>query len=301
MADLRSAAVFHAAHPDAVASGAPARCWPKMSPMPTRRASGRAISRRCNSTGRTPALAAIALARTEAGHIASARRRRRASSSDRAVGGYEVRPTGNAVNLEDEMIKVAANQMDYQAATTLYSRSLGLIKTAHRQALTDEGGRHGFPEIDRDRGVRLARAGRPHARHLREHRQRRFDRASARAPIPTAARSRPSRPRWTARSTRRSSRSAASSTDPSEFRIKYEPGHPAADAERQRQISQRQFAGRDDRHARGPALLRGQHQRHRRHAPHDPAHASKSSKPEPESDAWRRRALPPMPTPASRG
>ena len=32
--------------------------------------------------------------------------------------------------LEDEMIKVAQNQMDYQAATSLYSRSLGLIKTA---------------------------------------------------------------------------------------------------------------------------------------------------------------------------
>jgi flagellar basal-body rod protein FlgB len=45
-------------------------------------------------------------------------------------GNYEVRPAGNAVNLEDEMIKAAANQMDYQAATTLYSRSLGLIKTA---------------------------------------------------------------------------------------------------------------------------------------------------------------------------
>ena len=28
------------------------------------------------------------------------------------------------------MIKVAANQMDYQAATAIYSRSLGLIKTA---------------------------------------------------------------------------------------------------------------------------------------------------------------------------
>jgi flagellar basal-body rod protein FlgB len=43
---------------------------------------------------------------------------------------FEVRPAGNAVNLEDEMIKVAANQMDYQAATQLYSRSLGLLKTA---------------------------------------------------------------------------------------------------------------------------------------------------------------------------
>ncbi len=44
--------------------------------------------------------------------------------------GYEIRPTGNSVNLEDEMMKVAANQMDYQAATALYSRSLNLLKTA---------------------------------------------------------------------------------------------------------------------------------------------------------------------------
>jgi flagellar basal-body rod protein FlgB len=41
-----------------------------------------------------------------------------------------VRPAGNAVDLESEMMKVAANQLDYQAATTLYSRSLGLLKTA---------------------------------------------------------------------------------------------------------------------------------------------------------------------------
>ena len=45
-------------------------------------------------------------------------------------GGYEVRPAGNAVNLEDEMMKVAANQMDYEAATNLYTHSLNLIKTA---------------------------------------------------------------------------------------------------------------------------------------------------------------------------
>ena len=45
-------------------------------------------------------------------------------------GTFEIRPAGNAVNLEDEMMKVAATQMDYQTATSLYSRSLGLIKTA---------------------------------------------------------------------------------------------------------------------------------------------------------------------------
>jgi flagellar basal-body rod protein FlgB len=45
-------------------------------------------------------------------------------------GKYDVRPAGNAVNLEDEMMKVAANQMDHQAAISLYSRSMGLLKTA---------------------------------------------------------------------------------------------------------------------------------------------------------------------------
>ncbi|MCO5131076.1 MAG: flagellar basal body rod protein FlgB [Xanthobacteraceae bacterium] len=44
--------------------------------------------------------------------------------------GYETRPAGNAVNLEDEMLKVSANQMDYAAVSSLYSRSLGLLKTA---------------------------------------------------------------------------------------------------------------------------------------------------------------------------
>lgn len=43
---------------------------------------------------------------------------------------FAVRPAGNAVHLEDEVMKVAANQMDYQAASALYGRSLALIKLA---------------------------------------------------------------------------------------------------------------------------------------------------------------------------
>jgi flagellar basal-body rod protein FlgB len=50
--------------------------------------------------------------------------------ADPRTGGYETRPAGNAVSLDDEMLKVAQNQMDYQAATSLYTRSLGLLKTA---------------------------------------------------------------------------------------------------------------------------------------------------------------------------
>ena len=76
-----------------------------------------------------PATAPIALARTTGSHLnASAGSAGRFETS--RLGTYDVRPTGNSVNLEDEMIKVAANQMDYQAATTLYTRSLGLLKTA---------------------------------------------------------------------------------------------------------------------------------------------------------------------------
>ena len=74
--------------------------------------------------------AQVALAQTSNGHIAS-------SSSGGPVqfqvdrhGQFETRPAGNSVSLEDEMIKVASNQMDFQAATALYARGLGLIKTA---------------------------------------------------------------------------------------------------------------------------------------------------------------------------
>ncbi len=71
--------------------------------------------------------APLALARTEAAHLASS-----SASSPFRVNrtGYETRPGGNAVNLEDEMLKVAANQMDHQAAASLYSRSIGLFRVA---------------------------------------------------------------------------------------------------------------------------------------------------------------------------
>jgi flagellar basal-body rod protein FlgB len=74
------------------------------------------------------ALTAPALVRTDAGHIAGALGGNTAFQSGRHQ--FQIRPTGNAVSLEDEMLKVASNQMDYQAATALYTRSLGLIKIA---------------------------------------------------------------------------------------------------------------------------------------------------------------------------
>ena len=73
-------------------------------------------------------MGSLAMMRTSAGHIAPSAGSGGFAQNTRA--GYETRPAGNAVNLEDEMLKVSANQMDYAAATSLYSRSLGLLKTA---------------------------------------------------------------------------------------------------------------------------------------------------------------------------
>ena len=76
-----------------------------------------------------PGMGSLAMMRTSTSHMA-------VSSSgqtfrgDGGRSGFLTKPAGNAVNLEDQMLKVSANQMDYAAATSLYTRSLGLLKTA---------------------------------------------------------------------------------------------------------------------------------------------------------------------------
>jgi flagellar basal-body rod protein FlgB len=75
------------------------------------------------------AMQPVTLQRSQPGHIVADGGVSGRSQAER-LGNFAARQSGNVVHLEDEMIKVAANQMDYQAATTLYSRSLGLIKTA---------------------------------------------------------------------------------------------------------------------------------------------------------------------------
>jgi flagellar basal-body rod protein FlgB len=77
----------------------------------------------------TPVAMAVSLARTDPGHLAGMGLSPSRFRADRP-GGFETRPAGNAVSLEEEMLKVAANQMDYQQAATLYAKSLGLLKMA---------------------------------------------------------------------------------------------------------------------------------------------------------------------------
>jgi flagellar basal-body rod protein FlgB len=77
----------------------------------------------------SPLMSSVSLLRTDAGHMPGLAETGSAFNS-KTPGNYDIHPTGNAVNLEEEMMKVAANQMDYQAVSTLYARSLGLFKTA---------------------------------------------------------------------------------------------------------------------------------------------------------------------------
>ena len=47
-----------------------------------------------------------------------------------AMANFEITPEGNGVSLEDEMMKVTTNAMDYQAATSLYQKSIKILRTA---------------------------------------------------------------------------------------------------------------------------------------------------------------------------
>lgn len=69
----------------------------------------------------------VSLVQTEAGHIAGMSMGDSGFDTTRK-GSFQVSPTGNSVSLEDQMMKVASNQVDYQAATALYARSLHLLK-----------------------------------------------------------------------------------------------------------------------------------------------------------------------------
>jgi flagellar basal-body rod protein FlgB len=75
------------------------------------------------------AMGSLGMMRTSATHISVSG----GGPSFRGDGGksaFLTKPAGNSVNLEEQMLKVSANQMDYAAATSLYTRSLGLLKTA---------------------------------------------------------------------------------------------------------------------------------------------------------------------------
>lgn len=79
---------------------------------------------------RRPGVAAVGTATTHASHITGPALSRGSSFTQSSAHGWETTPAGNSVVLEEQMMKVSANQFDFQMASTLYSKSLQLLKTA---------------------------------------------------------------------------------------------------------------------------------------------------------------------------
>ncbi len=82
------------------------------------------------ATGATAAgsMGALAMMRTSSDHLAPPGATQTFAPDNKGL--FQTRPAGNSVNIEDQMLKVSANQMDYAAVTSLYSKSLHLLKTA---------------------------------------------------------------------------------------------------------------------------------------------------------------------------
>ncbi|KZK77647.1 Flagellar basal body rod protein FlgB [Pseudovibrio sp. W64] len=70
---------------------------------------------------------------TNAGHITSGGISAGVGTKVSKASSFERTPDGNSVVLEEQMMKIAENQIDYQTATSLYTRSLGMFKTALRR------------------------------------------------------------------------------------------------------------------------------------------------------------------------
>jgi flagellar basal-body rod protein FlgB len=68
----------------------------------------------------------LSVARTDPAHLALGGAR----TQEVTAASFETTPNRNGVNLEDEMLKVAQNQSDYQLAASLYQKSLQVLRMA---------------------------------------------------------------------------------------------------------------------------------------------------------------------------
>ncbi len=67
---------------------------------------------------------------TDSGHINASVPAREAPDKEKSEDTYETSPSGNAVILEEQMVKVADTQMSHQEMTSLYRKNGQLVKIA---------------------------------------------------------------------------------------------------------------------------------------------------------------------------
>ncbi|MGL1922187.1 MAG: flagellar basal body rod protein FlgB [Hyphomicrobiales bacterium] len=74
-------------------------------------------------------LSAGSLRQTNSGHMQGKQENSDIGFAEE-VSDWEVTPSGNSVVLEEQMMKLAENQLDYQTVTSLYGKSIRLMKMA---------------------------------------------------------------------------------------------------------------------------------------------------------------------------
>lgn len=68
--------------------------------------------------------------RTDSKHISGRSIVEASGFDNQRSATFEITPEGNSVVLEEEAMKMTANQLDYQTVATLYQKSLGMLRTA---------------------------------------------------------------------------------------------------------------------------------------------------------------------------
>lgn len=67
---------------------------------------------------------------THPGHVDASVPARREPRAEEARERYETAPSGNSVVLEEQLVKVAENQMNHQTMTNLYRKHMQMFLTA---------------------------------------------------------------------------------------------------------------------------------------------------------------------------
>jgi flagellar basal-body rod protein FlgB len=77
-----------------------------------------------------PSQAGISTATTRPMHFAVGSASGAGTFDARRLNSFEITPEGNGVTLEDEMMKVTTNLVEYQAVTSLYQKSIKILRSA---------------------------------------------------------------------------------------------------------------------------------------------------------------------------
>jgi flagellar basal-body rod protein FlgB len=72
----------------------------------------------------------MTLASTRSGHFTQGQKKAIQGDRTKNREPYEVTPSGNSVVLEEQMMKLAENQMEYRLVTNLYKKNVSLLKMA---------------------------------------------------------------------------------------------------------------------------------------------------------------------------